>query len=92
MFTGELRCTLLHLVENEWVGWLYNWDIETVGQRLTVRRERRGIPLQLRLDPSGRIVVKCLDMRRRLKQGGIHSITAADRVLDPIILTLWSNA
>jgi hypothetical protein len=50
VFTGELRCTLLHVVENEWDGWLYNWDIETVGQRLTVRRERRDISLQLRLD------------------------------------------
>ena len=50
MFTGELRCTLLHLVENEWIGSLHNWDIEIVGQRLTVRRERRDISLQLRLD------------------------------------------
>jgi CheY-like chemotaxis protein len=30
-----------------------NWDIEIVGQRLTVRRERRGSSLQLRLDPAG---------------------------------------
>jgi hypothetical protein len=50
VFTGDLGCTLLHLVENEWVRSLHNWDIEIVGQRLTVRRGRRDISLQLRLD------------------------------------------
>jgi hypothetical protein len=63
VFTDESGCDVLHLVENEWVGSLSNWDIEVVGQRLIVRRERGDISLQLRLDPPGRIVVERLDMR-----------------------------
>jgi len=63
VFTDETGRELLHLDENEWVGSLDNWDIEVVGQRLTVRREGGEISLQLRLDPPGRIVIELLDMR-----------------------------
>lgn len=63
VFTDETGRHVLQLVENEWIGSTDNWDIEVVGQQLTVRRASREISLQLRLDPPGRIVVEYLDMR-----------------------------
>jgi hypothetical protein len=96
VFTDEAGCDVLQLVENEWVGSLESWDIEVVGQRLTVRRERGDISLQLRLDPPGRIVVERLDMRvgdghvlateqtyavgRYITDGTIHWVHAGIRI------------
>jgi len=63
VFTDDLGSVVLSLEENEWVGSLNTWDIEIVSQRITVRREKGSIVLQLRLDPPGRVVVERLDMR-----------------------------
>jgi len=63
VFTDDDGTEILHLEENEWIGSLKSWDIEIVGQRITARRKKGIVTLQLRLDPPGRIVVECLDMR-----------------------------
>jgi hypothetical protein len=62
-FTDDRGIETLRLDENEWVGSLDSWDIEVVGPRLTVRREKGSIALILRLDPPGVVVVERLDMR-----------------------------
>lgn len=62
-FTDDEGREILKLLENEWIGALENWDIDVVGQRITVRRKHGEISLQLRLDPPGRVVVERLDMR-----------------------------
>lgn len=62
-FADENGSVVLRLKENEWIGSLENWDIETIGSRLKIRREKEGISLQLRLEPPGRIVIERLDMR-----------------------------
>jgi hypothetical protein len=62
-FTDDNGNPTLWLRENEWIGSLDAWDIDTPGQRIIVRRKERHVVLQLRLDPPGRIVVERLDMR-----------------------------
>lgn len=63
IFTDENGNTVLWLIENEWIGALENWDIDTVGQRITVKSTSNKVALQLRLDPPGKIVIEHLDMR-----------------------------
>jgi hypothetical protein len=65
VFTDRRGDVTLQLIENEWVGSLENWDIEIVGQRITVRPRNGEISLRLRLDPPGRIIIERLDMRFR---------------------------
>jgi hypothetical protein len=73
-FTDEEGREVLRLEENVWVGARGNWDVTVVGQRITVRRKRRAISLQLRLDPPGRIVIERLDMRVGSGVGSGHVI------------------
>ncbi|MDP3898694.1 MAG: hypothetical protein Q8Q62_18635 [Mesorhizobium sp.] len=63
VFTDEHGEETLWLERNVWVGSLENWDIETTGKRLTVRRKKGTIALRLRLDPPGKMVIERLDMR-----------------------------
>lgn len=63
VFTDDHGFPVLNLEENEWIGSRKAWDIEVVGQRITVRQKHKRTVLQLRLDPPGRIVVEKLDMR-----------------------------
>ena len=63
LFTDDSGVAVLRLTENIWEGSTSNWDIEVVGPRITVRNRAGSIPLRLRLDPPGVIVVERLDMR-----------------------------
>lgn len=63
LFTDESGEPVLALVENAWEGSTANWDIEVVGPCITVRNKSGSIPLKLRLDPPGVIVIERLDMR-----------------------------
>lgn len=63
IFTDEEGVPVLELVENAWEGSTENWDIEVVGQRITVRTRAKVVALQLRLEPPGVIVIERLDMR-----------------------------
>lgn len=65
VFTDQEGAVTLQLVENAWVGSLDAWDIQVVGRRISVRRKKGEVALQLRLDPPGRVVVERLDMRFR---------------------------
>ena len=92
LFTDDAGQEVLRLEDNEWVGSLESWDIEAVGPRLTVRRARGHICLQLRLDPPGRIVVEHLDMR--IGDGHVlasEQTYAVGRHLDDK-LALWVHA
>lgn len=62
-FTDEAGIPVLELIENGWEGSTANWDIEIIGPRITVRSQSGTIPLRLRLDPPGIIVIERLDMR-----------------------------
>lgn len=62
-FTDEAGTPVLELIENAWQGSTANWDIQVIGPRITVRSQAGAIPLKLRLDPPGIIVIERLDMR-----------------------------
>jgi hypothetical protein len=63
MFADDTGVEILRLHENEWMGSASAWDIEVEGARIVVRKKKRHIVLQLRLDPPGKLVVERLDMR-----------------------------
>ena len=65
LFTDNQGRVTLQLEDNAWIGNLENWDIEIVGQKITVRRKHGEIALKIRLDPPGRLVIERLDMRFR---------------------------
>jgi hypothetical protein len=65
VFTDSHGAVALQLIENEWIGSLDAWDIDVVGPRITVRREKGDVVLKLRLDPPGCLVIEHLDMRFR---------------------------
>ena len=62
-FTDHLGNPTLYLIDNAWQGSTENWDIEIIGRCITVRSQSGLIPLKLRLDPPGKIVIESLDMR-----------------------------
>ncbi len=54
---------LIFSIENNcWQGEIENWDIETVGSRITIRRRLRDIALVIRTEPRKALVVEYLDM------------------------------
>jgi len=63
IFTDDDGTETLRLDENAWIGSLTPWDIEVLGNEITVRRKLGQIVLQLRLEPPGRIIITRLDMR-----------------------------
>jgi hypothetical protein len=50
------------LEDNCWEGPIANWDIETVGRRITIRRGPRDIALVLTTDPRKTLTIERLDM------------------------------
>lgn len=49
--------------DNVWLGAVDAWDIEVVGPRITVRKNKGSVAIRLRLEPPGKIVIERLDMR-----------------------------
>lgn len=92
VFTDDLGNIVLRLEENEWIGSLTNWDIEVLGQSITIRQKKGRVVLQLRLAPPGKIVVERLDMRI----GDCHvlateKVYAVGRYIDHEIVA-WAHA
>jgi len=63
IFTDDNGEEALKLTGNVFEGSTGMWDIESVGNRLTVRRGKRDIVFVMRLEPPGKVVVEHLDMR-----------------------------
>lgn len=63
LFTDEAEQTVLEIRNNEWFAKADNWDVECVGNRITIRRGPRDIVLVLRSEPPRRLVVEKLNMR-----------------------------
>lgn len=53
----------LKIVENEWVAYSDNWDVEVVGNCITVRRGSGNVVLKIRSIPPGTFVVERLKMQ-----------------------------
>lgn len=56
---------ILRIDENEWRTPTTNWDVEVVGQLITLRRARGEVTLRLRADPPRALAVEKLDMEHR---------------------------
>jgi hypothetical protein len=50
------------IVRNEWQGLVRNWDIETVGKKITVRYAHKEIALVIRTEPPNKLIVEHLEM------------------------------
>jgi len=53
---------VLRIDRNEWQAPVDNWDVEVIGQRITVRRAEGDITLRLRSEPPHRLVIERLHM------------------------------
>jgi hypothetical protein len=53
---------MLRIRDNEWRTPTSSWDVETIGQRTTIRNRSRDIALVLRMEPRERLVVERLRM------------------------------
>jgi len=62
VFYDQAGKQIFRIVRNEWQGPITNWDIETEGRRVTIRRAPRQIALQIRSDPPSSLTIERLDM------------------------------
>ncbi|MGY8664133.1 SEC-C metal-binding domain-containing protein [Bradyrhizobium sp. UFLA05-109] len=57
--------TILRIVENEWQSSIENWDVETGGGKITIRRGPGDIILAIRTEPPSKLIIERLDMYHR---------------------------
>lgn len=62
LFADSTGQTTLRIKDNEWFAGADSWDVECVGQRITVRSGPRDIALILRSEPPRRVVIERLNM------------------------------
>jgi len=53
---------IFRIVRNEWQGFASNWDIETQGPRIIIRRGPGQIALKMRTEPPNRLTIEQLHM------------------------------
>ena len=56
---------ILKIVDNEWFTTTDNWDVEVVGQRITIRKEIGDISLVIRTEPPHSLIIERLEMEHR---------------------------
>jgi SEC-C motif len=59
---GKDGVTVFSIVDNEWQVRADNWDVEVVGNRITVRSGSRDVAFCLRTDPSVAVYVERMDL------------------------------
>jgi hypothetical protein len=57
--------SILDIIDNEWQAPSTNWDVETKGGKIVVRRALGEILLLLRVEPPHKMIIERLDMRHR---------------------------
>jgi hypothetical protein len=62
IFCNKDETEIFRIIENQWKGLIENWDIEIVGQTITVRRGKGDIALKLRTKPPSKIIVEQINM------------------------------
>lgn len=60
--TDRTGSTVLKIINNEWQSSTDNWDVETGGGRIVIRRRLGDIILALRSEPPNKLVIERLDM------------------------------
>ncbi|APC13980.1 MULTISPECIES: SEC-C metal-binding domain-containing protein [Providencia] len=56
---------ILKIIDNEWITTTSNWDVEVVGQKITIRKQRGDITLILRTEAPHSLIVEKLEMTHR---------------------------
>jgi hypothetical protein len=74
---------ILHIVENEWRSSSGNWDVEIIGNRISVRKALGDLALVLRSEPPGRLIVERMNMLHRgirmvCREGSAFEIVSPD--------------
>lgn len=64
-FRNDQGDIILRIVENEWMGGIENWDLESVGRTTTIRNSPRKLALVIRTDPPNKLVIERLDMKHK---------------------------
>jgi hypothetical protein len=62
LFHDHLGNEIFRITQNEWEGLTTNWDIETKGQRITIRYAPGRVILVIRAEPPNNLVVERLNM------------------------------
>jgi len=62
IFYDQSGKQIFRIVQNEWQGPIANWDIETKGRRVIIRRAPRQITLQIRSAPPNSLIIERLDL------------------------------
>ena len=63
IFCDDQGQMIFEVVDNEWFGPLDCWDMEIVGNRITIRSDSKKTALELLVWPPNKIEIVCLDMR-----------------------------
>lgn len=56
---------VLRIVDNEWRTSSRNWDVEVIGNRISIRRDRGDISLVMRADSPSNLVIERMNMLHR---------------------------
>ncbi len=78
---------ILKIVDNEWFTTTSNWDVEVVGQRITIRKDIGDISLVIRTEAPHNLIIERLEMSHRgvkiscLENKNLRVITPSGQVL-----------
>jgi hypothetical protein len=61
-FTNGKGQEVMRIDGNQWIAFDKAWDVNVVGQRITVSSDKNTTALKLRAEPPGRIIIEHLDM------------------------------
>ncbi|WP_286775817.1 MULTISPECIES: hypothetical protein [unclassified Pseudomonas] len=70
LFADDTGATTLRIVENQWIAGADNWDVEWVGNTLTIRKGHGDIVLVLKTIPPKKLIVE----RLKMEINGIHIV------------------
>jgi hypothetical protein len=83
LLTDRVGNIIFSIEENEWQSSTENWDVETRGGRIVIRRQLGDIILAIRTSPPNKLIIERLDMYHRgvsisCEEGKAISITMPD--------------
>ena len=82
-FYDQYGKNIFKIVQNEWQSPTHNWDVETIGAKITIRYAPKQIILVIRAEPPNRLIFERLNMfykggRITASEGGDLAITSPD--------------
>lgn len=62
LFCNDQDEEVFRINKNIWQGDIRNWDIETVGQTITIRKSHKEVALKITINPKGMIIIDKINM------------------------------